>query len=54
MTSTINEVKTIRRLVEEVESAFSSFMYQSSYETDLHDILKRALKKLYVLEDKLS
>lgn len=54
MTSTMIEIKIIRRLVEKVESAFDSFTYQSSYETELHDVLKKALKKLHILEKKLS
>ena len=54
MTSTIIEIKVIRILVEKVESAFDSFVYKSSYETELHGILKKALKKLHILEKELS
>ena len=54
MTSTTIKIKVIRRLVEKVESAFDSSTYQSSYETELHGILKKAFKQLRILEKELS
>lgn len=40
----------VRKQIEEVEAAFDSSVYQSSYETKLHDKLKKALEKLDELE----
>lgn len=54
MISAIIKIKIIRRLVEEVESAFDGMTYPSSYETKLHGTIKKALIKLKALEKELS
>ncbi len=45
-----NLITEIRGHREKVEGAFDTFMYQSSFETSLHEELKKALTKLKKLE----